>query len=101
VIRNFPLTSVHPNAFNAAQAAEAAKAQGKFWEYIDVLFKHQTTLDVDSLKKYATQVGLDPKRFDTELDSGKYEPIVRKDMEEGEGYGIDSTPTFTSMACFD
>ena len=94
VIRNFPLTTVHPNAFNAAQAAEAAKAQGKFWEYIDVLFKNQTTLDVDSLKKYATQVGLDRKRFDAEFDSGKYELIVRKDMEEGEGYGIDSTPTF-------
>ena len=94
VVRNFPLTSVHPNAFNAAQAAEAAKAQGKFWEYIDLLFKNQTTLEVESLKKYATQVGLDRKRFDTEFDSGKYEPIVRKDLEEGEGYGIDSTPTF-------
>jgi protein-disulfide isomerase len=94
VVRNFPLTSVHPNAFNAAQAAEAAKAQGKYWEYIDLLFKNQTTLEVESLKKYATQVGLDRKRFDAELDSGKYEPIVRKDLEEGDGYGIDSTPTF-------
>lgn len=94
VIRNFPLTSVHPNAFNAAQAAEAAKVQNKFWEYIDLLFKNQTTLDVESLKKYATQAGLDRKRFDAELESGKYEPIVRKDMEEGEAYGIDSTPTF-------
>lgn len=94
VVRNFPLTSVHPNAFLAAQAAEAAKTQGKYWEYIDLLFKNQTTLEVESLKKYATQVGLDRKRFDAELDSGKYEPIVRKDLEEGEGYGIDSTPTF-------
>lgn len=94
VIRNFPLTSVHPNAFNAAQAAEAAKAQNKYWEYIDLLFKNQTTLEVESLKKYATQVGLDRKQFDAEFDSGKYEPIIRKDMEEGEGYGIDSTPTF-------
>ena len=94
VMRNFPLTTVHPNAFNAAQAAEAAKAQGKFWEYIDLLFKNQTTLDVDSLKKYATQVGLDRKRFDAEFDSGKYEPIVRKDIAEGEGYGVESTPTF-------
>jgi protein-disulfide isomerase len=94
VVRNFPLTSIHANAFNAAQAAEAAKAQGKYWEYIDLLFKNQTALDRDSLKKYATQVGLDRKRFDAEFDSGKYEPIVRKDMEEGEGYGIESTPTF-------
>ena len=94
VIRNYPLTSRHENAFKAAQAAEAAKAQGKFWEYIDFLFKNQNALDVDSLKKYATQVGLDRKRFDSELDSGKYEPIVRRDLEEGDNYGIDGTPTF-------
>jgi len=94
VIRNFPLTTVHPNAFNAAQAAEAAKAQGKFWEYIDLMFKNQNALDVDSLKKYATQVGLDRKRFDAELDSGKYIPIVRADMNDGDEYGVEATPTF-------
>jgi protein-disulfide isomerase len=94
VIRNFPLTSVHPNAYNAAQAAEAAKAQGKYWEYIDLLFKNQSTLDRDSLKKYATQIGLDRKQFDADFDAGKYEPIVRHDVEEGEGYGIEATPTF-------
>jgi protein-disulfide isomerase len=94
VIRNFPLTSVHENAFRAAQAAEAAKAQGKFWEYIDVLFHNQTTLDVESLRKYATQVGLDRKRFDAELEAGKYEAVVRRDLDEGEVFGIESTPTF-------
>jgi protein-disulfide isomerase len=94
VMRNFPLTSVHENAFNAAQAAEAAKAQGKYWEYIDVLFKNQKNLDPDSLKKYATQLGLDRKRFDSELDSGMYEAVVRRDVEDGESYGIDVTPTF-------
>jgi len=94
VIRNFPLTSVHPNAFRAAQAAEAAKAQGKFWEYIDLMFKNQTALDADSLKKYATRVGLDRKRFDAELDAGKYDSVIRHDMEDGETYGIESTPTF-------
>jgi len=94
VVRNFPLTTVHPNAYNAAQAAEAAKAQGKFWEYIDVLFKNQTTLDRDSLKKYATQVGLDRKQFDADFDSGKYEPAVRHDIEDGELYGVEATPTF-------
>jgi protein-disulfide isomerase len=94
VVRNYPLTSIHVNAFKAAQAAEAAKAQGKFWEYIDLLFKNQSSLDIDSLKKFATQVGLDRKRFDAELDSGKYEPIVRRDMEEGDNYGIEGTPTF-------
>jgi protein-disulfide isomerase len=94
VIRNFPLTTLHPNAYNAAQAAEAAKAQGKFWEYIDLMFKNQTTLDRDSLKKYATQVGLDRKQFDADLESGKYEPVVRKDIEDGESYGVEATPTF-------
>ena len=94
VMRNFPLTTIHVNAYNAALAAEAAKAQGKFWEYIDLLFKNQTTLDRDSLKKYATQVGLDRKQFDADFDSSKYEPILRRDIEEGEGFGIESTPTF-------
>ena len=93
VIRNFPLTRVHENAMRAAQAAAAAKAQGKFWEYIDLLFKNQTALDANSLKKYATQVGLDRKRFDEEFDSGKYEAEIRRDLEEGETYGIEATPT--------
>lgn len=94
VIRNFPLTQAHPNAFRAAQAAEAAKAQGKFWEYVDIMFKNQTALDVDSLKKYGTQVGLDRKRFDAELETGKYEPVLRRDIEDGEVYGVEATPTF-------
>jgi len=94
VIRNFPLTRAHANAFHAARAAEAAKAQGKFWEYIDFLFKNQTALDDESLKKYATQVGLDRKRFDVELQEGKYDAIIRRDMEDGEMFGIEATPTF-------
>jgi protein-disulfide isomerase len=94
VIRNFPLTRAHANAFRAAQAAEAAKTQGKFWEYIDIMFKNQTALDDDSLKKYATQLGLDRKRFDAELEGGKYEPVLRRDMEDGEMYGVEATPTF-------
>jgi len=93
VIRNFPLTRLHENAMRAAQAAEAAKAQGKFWEYIDLLFKNQSALDVDSLKKYATQVGLDRKRFDAEFESAKYDADIRRDVEEGEIYGIEATPT--------
>ncbi len=94
VMRNFPLTTVHPNAYNAALAAQAAKAQGKFWEYIDLLFKNQGTLDRDSLKKYASQVGLDRKQFDVDFDSAKYDPVLRRDIEDGEGYGVEATPTF-------
>jgi len=93
VIRNFPLTSAHANAFRAAQAAGAANAQGKFWEYINILFKNQNALDVDSLKKYATQIGLDRKRFDAEFDSGKYNVDIRGDIEDGEMYGVEATPT--------
>jgi protein-disulfide isomerase len=93
VIRDFPLTTAHPNAFRAAQAASAANAQGKFWEYIDILFRNQSTLDADSLKKYATQIGLDRKRFDLEIESGKYDADIRRDIEDGEMYGVEGTPT--------
>jgi len=58
------------------------------------MFHNQTTLDRDSLKKYAAQVGLDRKQFDADFDSGKYEPVVRHDIEDGEGYGVEATPTF-------
>jgi protein-disulfide isomerase len=92
-VRNFPLTSIHANALPAAQAAAAANAQGKFWEYVDLLFKNQNALEVEALKKYATQVGLDRKRFDADLDSGKFSADIRRDIEEGEMYGIEGTPT--------
>ena len=94
VMRNFPLMTLHANAYNAALAAQAAKAQGKFWEYIDLLFKNQGTLDRDSLKKYASQAGLDRKQFDGDFDSAKYEPVLRRDIEDGEEYGVEATPTF-------
>jgi protein-disulfide isomerase len=92
-IRNFPLTSLHANAFVAAEAAAAANAQGKVWPYIDFLFKNQSSLDPDSLKKYATQAGLDRKRFDVDFETDKFETDIRRDMEEGETYGIEGTPT--------
>ncbi|HYJ86153.1 MAG TPA: thioredoxin domain-containing protein [Pyrinomonadaceae bacterium] len=92
VIRDFPL-NMHAHARKAAEAANAAHAQGKFFEYAALLFKRQNALDVPSLKKYATEVGLNRAQFDSELDSGKYAPEVRHDISEGEVYGIDSTPT--------
>ncbi len=92
-IRNFPLTTVHENAFSAALAAAAANSQGKVWPYIDLLFKNQTSLDAQSLKKFAAQVGLDRARFDADFDSGKFEGDIRRDIEEGETYGIEGTPT--------
>ena len=76
-----------------AEAAGAANAQGKFFEYIALLYQNQTALDVPSLKKYATTVGLNRVRFDRELDGGMYAAEVRHDIADGEKYGIRSTPT--------
>lgn len=92
VVRDFPL-DIHEHARKAAEAANAAHAQGKFFEYAALLFKNQKALDVASLKKYARQLGLNGTRFDTELDRGVHAGEVGKDLEEGEMYGVESTPT--------
>jgi len=91
VVRDFPLP-MHANARKAAEAANAANAQGKFFEYTDLLFKRQNALDLASLKKYATELGLDRARFDAALDSGKYAAEVKHDIDDGQLYGVDSTP---------
>lgn len=92
VVRDFPLAS-HANARKAAEAANAAHAQGKFFEYTALLFKRQNALDVASLKKYATELGLDRPRFDAALDTGKYAAEVKDDLNDGQMYGVESTPT--------
>jgi len=92
VIRDFPL-AMHANARNAAEAANAAHAQGKFFEYAALLFKRQDALDVPSLKKYASELGLDRARFDAALDGGTFAAEVQRDIVDGEMYGIDGTPT--------
>ena len=92
VVRDFPLNR-HPNARKAAEAANAAHAQGKFFEYIALLFKNQKALDIASLKKYASEIGLDRARFDAALDRGAYAAEVKKDLEDGEMYGVGVTPT--------
>lgn len=91
VVRDFPLLA-HANARKAAEAANAANAQGKFFEYALLLFKHQNALDVPSLKKYASDLGLNRTLFDAALDSGKYAAEVKHDIDDGEKYGVDSTP---------
>ena len=91
VVRDFPLPR-HANALKAAEAANAANAQGKFVEYSALLFKHQDALDVASLKKYASEIGLNRARFDAELDGGKYLAEIKHDRDDAEIYGIDSTP---------
>lgn len=92
VVRNFPLNK-HAHARKAAEAADAANAQGKFFEYAALLFKNQAALDVPSLKKYASQIGIDRVKFDAELDKGVHAADVKHDLDDGDIAGIDSTPT--------
>ena len=93
VIRDFPLESIHENAFRAALAANAARAQGKYFEYIDVLYRNQESLDDASLKKYAAELGLNIKQFELDFSSEKTAAEVRKDLADGKNYGIGGTPT--------
>ncbi|MBK9529765.1 MAG: thioredoxin domain-containing protein [Acidobacteria bacterium] len=93
VVRDFPLESIHENAFAAARAANAANAQGKFFEYTEILYKNQGALDAASLKRYATQVGLNAAQFDIDFNAEKAAAEIRKDVADGEAYGINSTPT--------
>ena len=92
VVRDFPLNQ-HENARKAAEAADAANEQGKFFEYIAILFKNQKALDVASLKKYASDLGLNRVKFDAALDRGVYAAEVNHDVQDGEIYGVGSTPT--------
>jgi protein-disulfide isomerase len=92
VVRDFPLDQ-HEHAQKAAEAANAANEQGKFFEYIALLFQRQKALDVPSLKKYASELGLNRTRFDAALDRGTYAAEVQRDIEDGELYGVGSTPT--------
>jgi protein-disulfide isomerase len=94
VFRNFPLTSIHPHAERAAEAAEAAGAQGKFWEMHDWIFEHQDTLEAGDLLKAAKALGLDPKKFVNEMESEAYLPRVKEDFKSGIRSGVNGTPTF-------
>jgi len=96
VYRDFPLT-FHQNAQKAAEAAECADEQGKFWEYHDLLFEKQTEWSSDGVKKfkeYAVQLNLNTKDFNDCLDSGKMISEVNKDFQDGQSYGVTGTPTF-------
>ena len=92
VTRDFPLT-MHADAFKAAEAAEAAREQGKYWEYVNVLLQNQSALSVEKLKSYATQVGLDRVRFDAALDSRKFAESVQADVDDGLKLGLKGTPS--------
>jgi protein-disulfide isomerase len=94
VYRNFPLRESHPHAQRAAEAAEAAGGQGRFWEMHDRLFERQFALEDDNLLEYAAELGLDVARFQRELAARVYEPRVREDFRSGVMSGVNGTPTF-------
>ena len=94
VFRHFPLGEIHTHARLAAQAAEAAGVQGRFWEMHETLFEHQDALDAEDLVGYAKSLGLDAKNFARDLEAGTFEKRVRDDFRSGVRSGVNGTPTF-------
>jgi protein-disulfide isomerase len=92
--RHFPLAQIHPHAFRAAEAAEAAGAQERFWEMHDTLFENQDALDDESLLEYALALDLDVRRVEAELNKGVHTARVREDFITGARSGVNGTPTF-------
>jgi protein-disulfide isomerase len=94
VFRNFPITTSHPHAERAAEAAEAAASQGKFWEMHDLLYENQKRLEDADLHRYAAQLGLDAQAFAEDLANGAHTGRVREDFMSGVRSGVNGTPTF-------
>jgi len=94
VFRHFPLEGVHPNAVRAAEAAECASGQGKFWQMHDLLFDRQLHLEQPHLFDYALELGLDMARFKAEMDDEIYLQRVREHQQSGHASGVRATPTF-------
>jgi protein-disulfide isomerase len=94
VFRNFPLTRIHPHAEAAAEAAEAAAAQGHYWEMHDMLFDNQRALEDEDLRRYASELGLNMARFGQELAEHAHAHRVNEDVRSGLKSGVQGTPTF-------
>ena len=92
--RNFPLATAHPHAETAAEAAEAAGAQGKFWEMHDIQYENQAALEDENLLEYASALGLSLPRFTRDLNEHIYAPRVREDFRSGVRSGVNGTPGF-------
>lgn len=93
VFRHFPLTK-HPHAQQASEAAEAAAAQGKFWEMTEILFANQHALTTRNLIRYAEQLGLNTKQFERDLAEQRYAETVRADVLSGTQSRVTGTPTW-------
>lgn len=92
--RHFPLTQIHPHAERAAEAAEAAGAQGRFWTMHELLFGNQHALDDEHLLQYANEASLDPQLFARDLAMRVHHTRVREDFMTGVRSGVNGTPTF-------
>lgn len=94
IFRNFPIPQLHPHAEQAAESAEAAAAQDKYWEMHDLLLQPYSHLDTDSLVTYAEVIGLDIPRFRRDLTNHVYLARINRDVEEGVRNGVNATPKF-------
>jgi protein-disulfide isomerase len=94
VFRNFPITTSHPHAEQAAESAEAAASQGRFWQMHDLLYENQQRLQAPDLRDYAERLALDVERFDRELAEHAHAARVREDFMSGVRSGVNGTPTF-------
>ena len=94
VFRNFPIPQLHPHAMQAAEAAEAAAVQGKFWPMYELLLAQHARLDTDSLVTYAGLIGLDVPRFAKDIAEERYAAKIDGDVQEGLRNGVNSTPKF-------
>jgi protein-disulfide isomerase len=92
--RHFPNSEVHPDAWNAARAAEAAALQGKFWEMYDLLYLNQEKLDLESLRAYARQLGLEGGVFERDMNSPEVEARIEDDFQGAVASKVSTTPSF-------
>ena len=94
VFRHMPLLEMHPYAQHAAEAAEAAAAQGKFWEMHEAIYRRQSELGTDLLHQLAVMLKLDIAQFDADLEARRYRPRVKRDFMGGMRSGVAATPAF-------
>lgn len=94
VFRNFPISTMHPQAEHAAEAAEAAAVQEKFWEMHDLLYEHQDMLDDEHLMNLAEELDLDLKKFEADMVGHEHADRVREEFMSGVRSGVNGTPSF-------